>query len=236
MMRTRRRALAVAEAHAHDLLRRRVALLFLIGLPLMFYATAAGEDANHAMETGTVAAAFSVVGAGIFTALAGRSVDQRLLLVGYRSGELLAGRLLILSAAALPILLGTTTLLIVVSHPDHPVLLAVAALAVGVVGVPLGLVVGLSVPRDLEAVLVLIGLVGVQLSLAPDQSLNDVLPFGGPRRLVQAAVGEPRSVVTALVLTASYAITLLVAARAVASVGSRLAVNRHRPAGQPQHQ
>jgi hypothetical protein len=206
------RVLAVAEAHARDLSRRRTALGFLIALPLVFYVVGAGHQGAHAIENGTIATAFSIVGAAIFTELTGRAIDQRLVLAGFQPGDLLAGRLLVLAAISVPILLGTAAVMTVVSHPDHPGLLVVAALGVGVVGVPLGLVIGLLVPRDLEAVLLLIGIVGVQLSLDRSQSLNLALPFGGPRRLVEAAVGEPRSVVGGVALTLVYAGGLLVAA------------------------
>jgi hypothetical protein len=205
---------AVAEAHAHDLSRRRTALGFLIALPLVFYAVGAGHEGPHAVETGTIATAFSIVGAGIFTELTGRAIDPRLVLAGFRPRDLLSGRLLVLAAISVPIVLGTAAVMTVVSHPDHPGLLVVAALAVGVVGVPLGLVIGLVVPRDLEAVLVLVGIVGVQLSLDRTQSLNLVLPFGGPRRLVEAAVGEPRSVAGSVALTLVYAAGLSVVALA----------------------
>ncbi len=224
-----RPVLAVAEAHAHDLARRKVALLFLIGLPLLFYALSAGSSPDHAIETADIASAFSIVGAGIFTALAGRTVDPRLLLIGYQPTQLVAGRLVILAVVAAPILLGTTTLMITLSDPARPGMLLLAALAVGVVGVPLGLVIGLLVPRDLEAVLLLVGFVGVQLSLDPDQRINTALPFGGPRRLVRAAIGEPPSVGAALALTAAYAAGLLAVALVAAHVGTggRHGANRY---------
>src|SRR5262249_35107099 len=159
-------------AHARDLARRRAALAFLVGLPLVFYAVSAGHEGSHAVTNGSIATAFSVVGAGIFTELAGRAVDPRLILAGYRPLELLAGRVMILVAVSVPIVLGTALLMSVVSHPARPGVLVLATLAVGAVGVPLGLVIGMVVPRDLEAVLLMIGFVGVQLSLDPDQRLN----------------------------------------------------------------
>ena len=225
-MTSNRRIRAVAAAHAHDLRRRRTALGFLIGLPLLFYAVGAGHQGTHAVTTGIIATAFSIVGAGIFTELGGRTVDQRLLLAGYRPTELLAGRLLVLTALSVPILVGTAGLMTAISHPDHPGLLATAALAVGVVGVPLGLLIGLLVPRDLEAVLLLIGIVGVQLSLDPTQSLNTALPFGGPRRLVEAAVGEPQSAATGLWITLAYAAALLATAQIAAALRSPRGLSR----------
>ena len=227
---TATRALAVAEAHMHDLSRRRAALAFLVALPLVFYAAGAGHQGAHAVSNGTIATAFSVVGAGIFTELAARPVDPRLLLAGYRPGELLTGRILILAAGSAPILVGTAGLMTVVSHPDRPWLLVLAMLAVGVVGVPLGLVIGLVMPRDLEAVLLLIGIVGVQLSLDSSQRLNLLLPFGGPRRLVEAAVGVRSFGISGIVLTVAYGTALLVIARIVAGrrAPRRVAVSEER--------
>jgi hypothetical protein len=210
--------LAVAEAHAHDLSRRRAALLFLFALPLLFYAADSGHSGPHAVETTIIATAFSVVGAGIFTALAGRVVDSRLVLAGYKPSQLLAGRLLVVAAASIPILGATTVVVTTVSHPAHPGLVVVAAAALGLVGVPLGFVIGLLVPRDLEAVLLMIGIVGVQLSLDSSQTLNTALPFGGPRRLAQAALAEPRAVLPAMAITVAYATGLLATARIAAGL------------------
>jgi len=209
----------VAEAHARELSRRRGALLLLVGLPLAFYGALAGH-ADHAIVAGTVATAFSISGAGIFAVLAGRPIDQRLVLAGYRPAELVAGRLAFLTALSLPILAGTAALMLAVSHPAHPAELVAALAVLGLDAIPLGLAVGTLLPRELEATLVLIGIVGVQLSLEPTQTLSALLPFHAATRLADAAVDQPLPA-TAAAPAAGYAAVLLTVAITAATARLR---------------
>jgi hypothetical protein len=95
------RVRAAGVACGRDLSRRRVALTLLTALPLAFYAASAGE-AEHGVEVGGIAMAFSVTGAAIFAAMTARAVDQRLALAGYSPVELLLGRLLVWSCSGSP--------------------------------------------------------------------------------------------------------------------------------------
>lgn len=209
---------AVAQAHLRELSRRRVALALLVAVPLAFYASVAGHNGPHAIRSGIIGMALSVAGAGIFVVLGGRAVDERLLLAGCRRADLLVGRLVCVAIAALPVSVVTATVMVSVSHPPDTGLTVAAVAALAAVAVPLGLLIGTLVARDLEAVLVLIGLVGVQLSLDVDQLASKLLPFYGPRRLVEMALGQHYSATTAVADTAAYllaelALTGLVARR-----------------------
>src|SRR5215467_4896618 len=51
-----------------------------------------------------------------------------------------------------------------------------AVLLTGIAAVPLGLALGALLPRELEAVLVLIGIVGIQITADPDTVISAVLP------------------------------------------------------------
>jgi len=217
------RIAGVAEAQARDLSRRRVAVLLLLALPLTFYGALAGH-ADHAVVAGTVATAFSISGAGIFAILAGRPIDQRLVLAGYRPAELIAGRLAFLTVLSLPILAGTATLILAVSHPAHPGQLIAAVALLGLDAAPLGLLIGTLLPRELEATLVLIGIVGVQLSLEPTQTLSAVLPLHAATRFADAAVDQPVPPAAAIP-AATYAAAMLAAALTAATTRLR----RHRP-------
>jgi len=137
--------------------------------------------------------AFSMAGAAIFSVLSSRAVDQRLTLTGLRPGEILAGRLLFLEALSLPIVAGSSVLMALVSHPSRPWTMGLAVEMVALVAVPFGLAVGALLPRELEATLVLIGVVGIQLSLDVTQGLSKVLPFYGPMRLLDVSLGGARS-------------------------------------------
>jgi hypothetical protein len=201
-------ALTVAEMTGRELARRRLALALLTALPLVFYASSSGEG-SHAAQVGAVAMAFSVSGAAIFTALSGRAVDQRLGLAGLRPISLLLGRLLTLAALGAGVAALFTIMLLLGSDIARPWTLVVGVQLVALVGVPFGLALGALAPRELEAVLAMIGVVGVQLSLHGTTTGAKALPFWGPERLVQIAGGDPYDAAPALVVSVVYALALL---------------------------
>jgi hypothetical protein len=223
---TAARVLTVAEMQARDLARRRLALALLVALPLSFYGSLAPHD-SHAVVPGGIAMAFAVAGVAIFSVLAARRVDERLALAGFRPGELVVGRLLCLVALSVPMVGGSAALMAVVSNPSRPWLLGGGVAMVALVAVPFGLAVGALVPRELEATLVLIGVVGVQLSLEPSASLAKVLPFYGPERLIDGSLGGSLSVGAAVAASVAYAAGLLVVSLLV--MARRVRVRRHAP-------
>jgi len=202
------RLAAVAAAHARILGRRRTALLVLALLPLAFYG-ALYRHSPHAATVGGVASAFSAGGAAIFSMLPARAVDQRLTLAGYRPAVLIAGRLIVLEAAALGISLITATVMIAGTGPAHPADLLAGVILTGLAAVPLGLTLGALLPRELEAVLILIGIVGIQITADPDTVIAAVLPFHAARQLLDAAVTTPAAVWPRLAVTVVYSTVLL---------------------------
>lgn len=94
------RLLTVAEMQGRELLRRRLALAILVALPLGFYFSMLGNE-DFAMSAGSIGMGWAVSGAALFSALAARRLDPRLVLTGYRPVELLGGRLLVLQTLAL---------------------------------------------------------------------------------------------------------------------------------------
>jgi hypothetical protein len=191
-----------------ELARRHLALGLLTVLPLAFYEASAAH-LNHAVVTGGIAMAFSMAGASIFASLTARAVDQRLLLAGYRPLELLLGRLLLLEVFGLAV----ATLFSLVMHLGTP---AADPLWVGggvglvaVTAVPFGLAVGMLAPHELEGVLILIGVVGVQLTLQSTQTIAKVLPFWGPQRLLDYSVDPTVTVGLSVPVSLAYALVLL---------------------------
>lgn len=218
------RVAMMAEMHGRDLVRRHIALGLLVALPLCFYLSSASSAGDNAVAVGGVGMAFAVAGASLFSELSSAEVDQRLVLGGYRPFELLLGRLLFLGPLALLIAGGFTALMVAVSHPANGWLVLLGVAAVAMVSVPFGLAVGAGVARELEGTLVLIGVVGIQLAVAPDSMVAKLLPFYGPRRLIEAGVsGGP--VVGPLLLSIAYAVGLLLLARVF--VGPRLGLVSH---------
>jgi hypothetical protein len=97
---------------------------------------------------------------------------------------------------------------------------------VAIVSVPFGLAVGAIVPRELEGTLVLIGVVGIQLATRTDNVVSALLPFYGPRKIIEAGVDGSGAILWPLLLSLAYGVGLMVIARVF--IGPRLAVQRHR--------
>lgn len=224
-MKPLRRVLTMCEMHGRDLIGHHIAVALLIALPLAFYASAAGQGGSDAFVAGGVGMAFSIAGATLFSVLSAREVDQRLVLAGYRPIELLLGRLLFLGPFGLVIAAGFSTLMSVVSHPERPWLLWFGVAMVALQAVAFGLAVGTAVPNDLEGTLVLIGVVGMQLATGRSSPVAKVLPFYGPRRLIDAAAHGPGPILWPALLTVGYGLVLLLVARWF--VSERVSIERH---------
>ena len=126
-----------------------------------------------------------------------------------------------------PIVAGSSALMAWVSHPPRPWTMGLAVELVAVVAVPFGLAVGALLPRELEATLVLIGVVGIQLSLGVSGGLAKVLPFYGPMRLLDASLGGDYPIGAAVIASLSYAAALL--GLSVVVLGRRIRVRRGLP-------
>jgi hypothetical protein len=219
------RIVAVAGAHARILARRRTTFLLLGLLPLAFYA-ALYRHSDHAIAVGGVASAFSAGGAGIFSMLPTRAVDRRLVLVGYRPSLLVLGRLIVLEAVSLAISVLTSVVMIAGTSPHHPAEVFAGVVLVGAVAVPLGLALGALLARELEATLVLIGIVGIQLTGRSDSGISRLLPFHAAEQMLQSSVGTPVSIWPRLIVSVGYGVALLAIAwlawlRRIAARGAR---------------
>jgi hypothetical protein len=80
----------------------------------------------------------------------------------------------------------------------------------GAVAVPLGLALGALLPRELEAVLVLIGIVGIQVTAGPDTVISAALPFHSAAQLLDASTGTPVTLWPRLAAGLGYGAALLV--------------------------
>ncbi len=216
------RIVMMAEMHGRDLVRRHVAIALLVALPLSFYLSSIGEG-RDAVGTGGVAMAFAVGGATVFSALSSSEVDQRLVMSGYRPIELLLGRLLFLCPFGIVIAGLFTALMSLISHPENAGVLLLGVCAVAAIAVPFGIAVAAIVPRELEATLVLIGVVGIQLAVRSSSVVAEALPFYGARLLIEAGLAGRGGIALPLLRTAAYGVVLLMLARWF--VGPRLSAN-----------
>lgn len=190
-MTTLARSLVVAEMQGRELLRRRVVVSLLVLLPAAFYfSTPANED--YGVLSGSIGVCWAVAAAGLFGLLGWRRADPRLALAGATPREGLLGRLLVLVGLAAA-LTGVFAPLILVRSSQiiqQPARLVTGLAMLALVSVPLGLAIGALVPRELEGTLVLIGLVGVAMSIPPDLALAGALPLYGPLKTLEGAL-EP---------------------------------------------
>jgi hypothetical protein len=218
------RIVLMAEMHGRDLIRRHAAIGLLIALPLSFYLASASDDA-HAPVTGGIGMSFAVSGAALFSIMSARAVDQRLVLAGYRPVELLLGRVGFLGPLALSIAAGFAVLMSRLSHPARIWIVVLGLAAVALQAVPFGLAIGAAVPRELEGTLALIGVIGVQLASHSDSVATKVLPFHGPRRLIEAGLVHHGALLLPGLVTAAYGTALLIVARVL--IARRIMVRKH---------
>ena len=207
-------ALVVAEMQARDLLRRRAVMALFVLLPAGFYySVPASED--YSLLAGSMGVSWAVAAAGLFGILGWRRADPRLALAGAHPVQGLLGRLLLLYGLgfALVALFAPQILWRSEALLTRPAVMVLALVLMAVVSVPLGLAIGALVPRELEGTLVLIGVVGIGTSVAPDSGLARALPSWGPLEAMLIAAGwSEGSLALPLVHTACAALALLVAA------------------------
>ncbi len=212
------RVLIVAEMQGRDLLRRRLALLILVALPLTFYLANAADP--YAPVLAGVGMSWAVAGAALFAVLAARAVDPRLVQAGLRPAELLLGRLLLLAGLGLVLAALCAAVVFLISAPPRPVVLLPGVALAALIGVPLGLAVAAVLPRELEGMLTIIGVVGIELSLPSGAALASFLPLYGPIKILALASGDEGSPAPWLLhglgyATALFAVAVLVWTRRV---------------------
>jgi hypothetical protein len=222
------RVVLMAEMHGRDLIRRHAALGLLVALPLSFYLSSAGRD-RFAPVTGGIGMSFAVSGASLFSIMSARAVDQRLVLAGYRPVELLLGRLGFLGPLSLALAGAFTALMSRLSHPTRIWMVALGLAAVALQAVPFGLAVGAAVPRELEGTLVVIGVIGVQLASSSSAAVSKLLPFYGPKRIIEAGLDHHGALLLPAAHAVLYGLALLIVARIL--ISRRVFVRKAEPAG-----
>jgi hypothetical protein len=155
-------------------------------------------------------------------------VDRRLVLDGYRPAELLAGRVLLLVTFGLVLSGAFTAVMWGFVTPHDGAALVLAMMLVALVAVPFGLAIAAIVPRELEGTLVLIGVVGIEMSLPSSGALEGVMPFGAAHRLLNVAAGHRFAVGPCLARGSAWTALLLVVA--IAAWWERVHVIRHEKA------
>jgi hypothetical protein len=160
----------VAEMQTRDLVRRHAALILLLALPLTWYVAEVASGVDYAVGTGVLGIAWSGAVVPLFAVLGARQIDQRLVQAGYRPRDIVAGRLIALLGITTLMALCFGVVMTVGSRPERVGDVILALVLTVAVSAPIGWLTAAMVPRELEGTLLLIGLVGLQISI----------PVGGP--------------------------------------------------------
>lgn len=183
------RAVTIAEMQGRELLRRRAAMALFALLPAAFLLSIPADE-DYAVMAGAIGVSWAVSAAGMFSILGWRRVDPRLSLLGARPRDGMLARIVASGALAAALVALYAPLILARSTVIEDATLFVVALAVlAAVSVPLGLLIGALVPRELEGTLVLIGVVGIESSIPPETAGAAVLPLYGPLELLFASGG-----------------------------------------------
>lgn len=180
---------AVAVASLRELGRRRVALLFVFVLPLVFYLVRI-DVPWQALRFLAIGVGWAIATLALFSHVGGRRLDQRLSVIGASPTALFLGRQLAIASTGL-VVAGIYFVTVALTQ-EVPRLPAVGLLLMTtvLVAAPLGALVGLVVPRELEGALALLSVMALQLLVDPEGSAARLLPLWSTRELSAYAI-EP---------------------------------------------
>lgn len=185
-------AAVAGEMVLRGLLRRRLSIVLVVLLPLVFF-VARHEHVGQSVRFLVLGVAWGVSTVAFFAALAARQVERRLGVAGWSWRSLLAGRVGALLALGLA-LSGGYLLLVVADQPVRSNAgVALDLTTTTVVAVALGSFVGTIVARELEGALLLFMVSGLQFMADPASSFARFLPFWSSRELATYAVDGPQA-------------------------------------------
>jgi len=182
---------AVFVTNLQEMSRRLTALVFILLLPLAFYLVRI--DVHwQAIRFLSIGIGWAVATLSLFTFIAARDLDRRLVVAGASPSALFAGRLM----AVIAVGLGLAVIyfgVVALTLDNLPRMWAVLLLLVVTVliGAPLGAVVSLVIVRELEGALALLALMAVQLLVDPDSSYAGFMPLWSTRELTGHALDAP---------------------------------------------
>ena len=178
----------VAQVSLRELARRRVALIFVFVLPLVFYLSRI-DVSWQAIRFLSIGVGWAIATLSLFSHVASRDLDRRLTVLGASPSALFWGRQLALVGVGV-VVAGAYFAVVVLSQDDLARLHGVGLLLLTTVaiGVPLGTLVGLVVGRELEGALALLAVMAVQLLVDPADAPTKAMPLWSTRELSSYAI------------------------------------------------
>jgi hypothetical protein len=217
----------VAEMALREMLRRRGVLVILLLLPLAFYLSRRGDHLGQSIRFVCLGLGWALSTAALFAGSAARAIEPRLRLSGYRSRQIVLGRLAALWTVG--VLLSLPYFLLIRLDQPHVRYAAIAlimALTVAVAA-PFGLALSAVLPRELEGTLALLVVVGLQMMMDPAGTASRVLPFWFSRELGTYAVDHTDSGYLDRGLVHGIVVAVLLTALVATASGIRLRQRTH---------
>jgi hypothetical protein len=184
-----RRIATVAEMTVRDIVRRRAVVVLLFSTPLAFYFAQHGR-LGQSIRLASLGLAWAVATLALFAGSAGRRLDHRLRLSGYRTTELWLGRLAGLLGLGWAMAGVYFAIIVLDQAPWRAETIAVGLALSVVIAVGVGLCVSEIVTRELEGSLALIAVVGLQMVMDPAAAAAKVLPLWSTRELLTYAIDQ----------------------------------------------
>lgn len=179
--------LTIAATSLREIGRRRAALLLVIALPLAFYAARADQQ-GQAIRFLALGVGWAVATLSLFSHVNARHLDRRLTVVGASPSALLIGRQAALAATGLAMAAGYFGLIALSQDVERLWAVAVLLVTTVLIAAPLGAVVSLVLPRELEGALALLAVMATQMLADPEGTLAKALPLWSTRELAAYAV------------------------------------------------
>lgn len=246
----------VAGMFLRELMRRWPTVLFMVLMPASYFVlsyvtsdgetmvplavpTGDGEVTTTVLDRDVKALYLAVLGISVTSSFAALGTVQgsteimrRLRIVGMSALQLLAARTAVLGLIMVVSCAVFLAIFVpVVSVESFPVTV-LALLLVSCVGVALGTVIGLLLPREFEAAMVLVAVAGIQMALGRGESSAErFLPYWPGVEALKSAVFNPGpQALSHLGLGAAYAVALLVLAAVIWNIRTRIWVPQRRRA------
>lgn len=224
-----------------ELLRRWPTVLFMVLMPAAYFlvsyatsdgttrvplavATADGEEMLTVLDRDVKALYLAVLGISVTSSFAAlhsvqnsQQAMRRLRMCGMTVSSLLLARSTVLGAVMTFACVVFMALFAPLVDTSSASLTLVALLVVSAIGVGLGTVVGLIVPREFEAAMLLIAVAGIQMALGRgDSDAGRFLPYWPGIDALTSSVFAPNPTVLApLLLGAAYAVCLFLIAAVI---------------------
>lgn len=182
--------LTVASTGLRELGRRRVALLFVLLLPCVFY-LARIDVSWQAIRFLAIGVGWAVATLSLFSHVGARRLDQRLGVIGASPTALFFGRQLAL--LVIGVIVSAAYFALVAATQDDLVRLPAVLLLLlttVLISAPLGALVSHVIARELEGALALLSVMALQLLVDPDGSAAKLLPLWSTRELSAYAIQD----------------------------------------------